>query len=134
MKPRKRPPGTPPRVNKEKELKFEDSLLASPVLDMGIAYYEKLGVSVAVLVGGGAVMKYANAVFPLAPAFPMIVGFMTMMISMVMMVLVSFRAWHDMKLPSNRRILNVVALSVLIVNSTFFLIAGGTAAFKQLAS
>jgi hypothetical protein len=134
MKSKKQPSRTTTPAVKSTGLEFKDSMFSSPLLDIGIAYYEKLGVSVAVFVGGGAVVKYANLVFQPLPAVPMIVGSITMMVSMLMMVFVSFRAWHDLMLWKKRKLLSVAILAVLILNSVFFLIAGGTAAFKQLAS
>jgi hypothetical protein len=134
MKPKKQPSTTTTTAVNSKDLEFKESILSSQILDIGIAYYEKLGVSVAVFVGGGAVVKYAKLLFQPLPAAPMIVGSITMMISMFMMVFISFRVWHELMQRQKRKLLSVAILAVLILNSVFFLIAGGTAAFKQLAS
>jgi hypothetical protein len=123
-----------PDIAKGTNPEFKDSILANRLMDLGIDYYEKLGVSIAVLVGGGAVIKHAKDVFPILPSFAVIVGLLTMLIAMLLMVFISFRAWQDFKIPENRKLWSVVILASVILNSIFFFLAGGTAALRQITT
>ncbi len=113
---------------------FKDSILATRLTDVGLMYYEKLGVSIAVLGGGGAIIKYSEKIFPIAPQIAIAIGVINITMSMMLMTAISFQAWADLKIPENRKFLSATLLSSIILSSTFFFIASGAAIFKQFAS
>ena len=114
-------------------MKFRDNALAMNVMETTISYYERLGVSIAILIGGGAMMKYASNLFPIFPALPLIVGLMTMLVALMLLPMIVGHAYMQLKIPENRTALHIVVVLSIMLNSTFFFLAGITVAAHQLA-
>lgn len=114
-------------------MEFKDSDKTKQILDTAIPFLERLGVCVAAFAGGGAIAKFAEQVFPLFPGIPIAIGFLLVVVSLALALLVVNETWQAIARSVKSRWLNLLILLTILVSSVFFVVAGGLAAVKALA-
>ncbi len=115
-------------------MESKDTDKAIQILNTAIPFLEKLGVCVAVFAAGGALIKFAPQVFPIFPLMPVMVGFLLVVASLVLALLVVYETWQTIANSFKRRWVSFAFLLVILLSSVFFVLAGGFAAVKSLAA
>jgi hypothetical protein len=115
-------------------MEFKDTDRAIQILNTAIPFLEKLGVCVAVFAAGGALAKFASQVFPIFPLIPKILGFLLVVASLALALLVVYETWQAIANSVKRRWVNFSILFTILLSSVFFVLAGGLAAVKALGA
>lgn len=113
-------------------MNFNDTYSTNKILKTAIPFLEKLGVCVAAFAGGGAIAKFSSQVFPLCPRIPVVIGFMLVIASLVLALLVVSETWQAITKSVKRRWVNLAVLFTILLSSVFFVVAGGLAAVSAL--
>ena len=115
-------------------MEFKETDRAIQILNTAIPFLEKLGVCIAVFAAGGALTKFASQVFPILPLLPVILGFLLVVASLVLALLVVYETWQAITNSVKRRWVNLAILFTILLSSVFFVLAGGIAAIKALGA
>ncbi len=112
--------------------KFSDDVLRKgAALTEVVSYIERVGVCVAALLGGAAIMKFRELLLPGAAWLPAVVGMLVVFGSLLLTVWIAIDGYVRVY-TGNSKIIGMAIYLFLIVPSIFFAIGGLYAGIKGL--